>query len=79
MLQLQTKCLKCFLSCVPQRVVNYELWSCKLELVENCHIGGWHTKIGGANLQVQVVEIEVASFKVRLQTLRLYLQVWKDC
>jgi hypothetical protein len=50
-----------------------------LELVENCHIGGWHTKIGGANLQVQVVEIEVASFKVRLQTLRLYLQVWKDC
>jgi hypothetical protein len=36
-------------------------------------------RIGGIDLHVQVVEIEVACIEMRLQTIRLYFRVWKDC
>ena len=39
-------------------VVNYELWSCELELVENCHLGGWHTK-----LEVQIYKCKLWRLK----------------
>lgn len=62
-------------------LLSCELWVVKLWIGVGWKLSSWRLayKIGGANLQVQVVEIEEASFEVRLQTLRLYLQVLKDC